>query len=184
MALTAKHQVFIAEYLKCWNASEAARRAGYTGDANTVGPRLLANVGISEEIERRKAEIIMSADEVLARLTEQGRAAYSAYFTADGSVDLGKLIADGKAHLIKKIKPTKEGLEVEFYDAQAALAQLAKANGLDRIELTGRNGGPIKTEHTERHDLSKLSSDQLRELRGLLAKASPDSATNGTADAG
>lgn len=174
MALTAKHQVFISEYLKCWNASEAARRAGYTGDANTVGPRLLANVGISEEIERRKAEIIMSADEVLARLTEQGRAAYSAYFTADGSVNLSQLVADGKAHLIKKIKPTKEGLEVEFYDAQAALAQLAKANGLDRIELTGKNGGPIQTEHTETHDLSKLTSDQLRELRALLAKATAD----------
>ena len=179
MALTAKQQVFIAEYLKCWNASEAARRAGYTGDANTVGPRLLANVGVSEEVDRRKAEIIMSSDEVMARLTEQGRAAYSTYFTPDGSVNLAQLVADGKGHLIKKIKPTREGLEVEFYDAQAALALLAKANGLDRIELTGRNGGPIQTEHVEKHDLSKLTSEQLRELRGLLAKA----ATDGTADA-
>ena len=179
MALTAKQQVFIAEYLKCWNASEAARRAGYTGDANTVGPRLLANVGVSEEVDRRKAEIFMSSDEVMARLTEQGRAAYSTYFTPDGSVNLAQLVADGKGHLIKKIKPTREGLEVEFYDAQAALALLAKANGLDRIELTGRNGGPIQTEHVEKHDLSKLTSEQLRELRGLLAKA----ATDGTADA-
>ncbi len=174
MALTAKQQVFIAEYLKCWNASEAARRAGYTGDANTVGPRLLANVGVSEEVERRKAEIIMSADEVMARLTEQGRAAYSDYFTADGAVDLGKLIGDSKGHLIKKIKPTKEGIEIEFYDAQAALALLAKANGLDRIEVTGRNGGPIQTEHTQIHDLSRLTTEQLRTLRSLLAEAQPD----------
>jgi len=171
---TAKQQIFVAEYLKCWNSSEAARRAGYTGDANTVGPRLLADVGISAEIERRKAEIIMSADEVMARLTEQGRAAYATYFTPDGAVNLSQLVADGKGHLIKKIKPTKEGLEVEFYDAQTALAMLAKANGLDRIEVTGRNGGPIQTEHTEKHDLSKLTSDQLRELRGLLAKATTD----------
>lgn len=185
MPLNDKQTTFLAEYLKCWNASEAARRAGYSErTASEQGSRLLANASISAEIERRKTEIIMSADEVLARLTEQGRAAYSAYFTADGAVDLGKLIADGKAYLIKKIKPTKEGLEVEFYDAQSALVMLAKANGLDRIELTGRNGGPIQTEHTEKHDLSKLTSDQLRELRGLLAKVSPGNATDETADAG
>jgi len=175
MALTVKHQVFISEYLKCWNASEAARRAGYSEHtANEQGSRLLANVSISAEIERRKAEVIMSADEVMARLTEQGRAAYSDYFTTDGTVDLGKLIGDSKGHLIKKIKPTKEGLEVEFYDAQAALALLAKANGLDRVEVTGRNGGPIQTELTQKHDLSKLTTEQLRTLRSLLAEAQPD----------
>ena len=175
MALTSKQQAFVAEYLKCWNASEAARRAGYSEHtASEQGSRLLANVSISAEIERRKAEITMSADEVLARLTEQGRAAYSGYFTADGTVDLGKMISDGKGHLIKKVKPTQWGKEIEFYDAQAALALLAKANGLDRIEVTGRNGGPIQTEHVEKHDLSKLTSDQLRELRALLAKATAD----------
>lgn len=175
MALTAKQQVFIAEYLKCWNASEAARRAGYSErTANEQGSQLLANLSVSAEIERRKAEIIMSADEVLTRLTEQGRAVYADYLTENGAVDLAALIADGKSHLIKKIKPTRYGIEIEFYDAQAALAMLAKANGLDRIEVTGKGGGPIETSHTERHDLSKLTTEQLRELRGLLAKAAID----------
>lgn len=179
--LTNRQRVFVAEYVKCWNASAAARQAGYSEhSAPSQGHRLLKNADVLAEIERRKAELIMSADEVMARLTEQGRAAYAAYFTADGSVDLAKLKEDGKFHLVKKIKPTKEGLEIEFYDAQAALAMLAKANGLDRIEVTGKNGGPIETSHTEKHDLSKLSADQLRELRGLLAKAAVD----GAADAG
>lgn len=133
---TAKQEIFIAEYLRCWNASEAARRAGYNGDSNTVGPRLLANVGIFEEIERRKALLIMSAEEVAVRLTEQGRGSYAEYINAFGGVDLDRLQKDGKGHLVKKIKHTKEGLEIEFYDAQAALVQIGKIHKLfvDRQE--------------------------------------------------
>lgn len=136
MAFTVRQQLFIDEYLKCWNASEAARRAGYTGDANTVGPRLLANVGIKETIERRKAELIMSPEEVAARLTEQGRAEYANYFMVDG-FDLERCIADGKGHLIKKIKPTREGLEIEFHDPQAALVHVGRIHKMftERAEL-------------------------------------------------
>ncbi len=136
MAFTVRQQLFIDEYLKCWNASEAARRAGYTGDANTVGPRLLANVGIKEEVERRKAQLIMSPEEVAARLTEQGRAEYANYFTPDG-FDLERCIADGKGHLIKKIKPTREGMEIEFHDPQAALVHVGRIHKMftERTEL-------------------------------------------------
>ena len=143
---TARQEIFIAEYVSCWNASEAARRAGYNGDSNTVGPRLLANVGIAAEIDRRKALLIMSAEETAIRLTEQAKAAYAEYFNEFGGVDLDRLLKDGKGHLIKKIKPTKDGLEVEFYDAQAALALMAKINGQlrDRTEVTGAAGGPVE----------------------------------------
>lgn len=158
MALTSKQQVFIAEYLKCWNASEAARRAGYTeNSARAQGSRLLTDADISAEIERRKAEIIMSADEVASRLTEQARAGYAAYFTDLGTVDIATLIKDGKGHLIKKIKPTKDGLEVEFHDVQAALVHLAKINGMmiDRAEVTGKDGKP------QEHVFRQMSDEEL-----------------------
>lgn len=143
---TAKQEIFIAEYVKVWNASEAARRAGYNGKSNSVGHQLLANIDISEEIERRKALLIMSAEEVAARLTEQGRAGYAEYFNEYGGVDLDRLLKDGKGHLIKKIKPTKDGLEVEFHDVQGALALMAKINGQlrDRTEVSGPGGGPVE----------------------------------------
>lgn len=130
MALSDKQQVFVAQYLKCWNASEAARRAGYKGKANVIGPRLLANVSISEEIEARKAELMMSADEALARLTEQARAAYSAYFNENGDVNIAQMVADGKGHLIKGKKPTQYGDVIEFHDAQTALLNVGKQHGL------------------------------------------------------
>jgi len=71
--LTNKQRIFIDEYLKCFNASEAARRAGYTGAADVIGPRLLGYVGIKSQIDQRLSESQMSADEALQLLAEMAR---------------------------------------------------------------------------------------------------------------
>lgn len=79
--LTNKQRVFIEEYLQCWNATEAARRAGYSKrTAYSQGQRLLKNVEVSAAIETRLSEKHMSADEALTILAEQGRAKLSDYF--------------------------------------------------------------------------------------------------------
>ena len=192
MALTDRQRAFVVEYVKCWNASEAARRAGYTGDANTVGPRLLANVGVKAQIDAFKAEHIMSAEEAQIALTEQARSDIGDFLTQDGdavTVDLPKAIAAKKTGLIKKLSQTRTtrargeddtevtvSTTIELYDKQAALVQVGKVHKLfvERRELTGEDGGPIQTESTQKLDLSKLSTEQLRELRTLLAKAQPD----------
>jgi phage terminase small subunit len=83
VALTTKQQAFVEFYLMCWNASEAARRAEYTGQANVVGPRLLANVSIQAAIQERLAELKMSADEVLTRLTDHARATADDFLTIE-----------------------------------------------------------------------------------------------------
>jgi phage terminase small subunit len=50
--LTPKMQLFVAEYLKDLNATQAAIRAGYSKKtAHVQGPRLLDNVRIQEAIE-------------------------------------------------------------------------------------------------------------------------------------
>jgi len=140
MALNNKQQAFVSEYLTCWNASEAARRAGYNGQANVVGPRMLANVSIKAEISQRLKEKHLSADEVLYRLAEQARGEHSAYLLPNGTVNYGAILEDGKGHLIHKVKQTKYGNEIEFYDAQAALVHLGRAHGMfaDRVEVSGK----------------------------------------------
>lgn len=58
--LTDKQRVFIEEYLRCWNATEAARRAGYKGNnvtLGTVGHENLGKVYIRQEIDKRLAEL-------------------------------------------------------------------------------------------------------------------------------
>jgi hypothetical protein len=77
---TTRQRVFVDEYLKCFNASEAARRAGYTGAADVVGPRLLGDVGIRTEIDKRLSEIHMSADEALQVIEQQARANIGEFF--------------------------------------------------------------------------------------------------------
>jgi phage terminase small subunit len=146
MAISDKQQVFIDEYLICLNASEAARRAGYKGKANVVGPRLLANVSIKDEIDRRLKEKHLTADMVLARLAEQAKSEHSQYINENGTIDLFGLIKDGKSYLIKGTKWDTHGhLIVEFYDAQSALVHIGKYYNLftDRVEHSGPGGGPI-----------------------------------------
>ncbi len=71
----------------------------------------------------------MGADEVLARLAEQARAEQAEFINA-GGVDLAGLVVAGKARLIKGMKETKYGTDIEFYDAQAALVHIGKNLGL------------------------------------------------------
>lgn len=55
--LTPKQQLFVSEYLKTGNATEAARKAGYKGNDKTlgqVGAENLKKPGISRVIEERQ----------------------------------------------------------------------------------------------------------------------------------
>jgi len=145
---TGKQRIFIDEYLKCLNATEAARRAGYKGNDNTlraVGSQNLTKSNIAERIAQHFAASALSREEVLQRLGEIARAEYTDYLRADGTVDLEKLLADGKGHLIKGIKQTRYGRQIEFYDSQKALVDVGRHHALfiDKHELTGKDGGPI-----------------------------------------
>ena len=72
MPLTNKRIVFVEEYLSCWNASEAARRAGYK-HPGSQGHALLQIPEIQAYIKLRLADMQMSADEVLNRLADHAR---------------------------------------------------------------------------------------------------------------
>ena len=132
MALRAKRRVFVEHYLRTFNGTESAKRAGYSArSAHVLAHRLLAEPAIQEAIKARLAELKMGTDEVLLRLSEQARAEYAEYLGDEGTVDLARMLADGKGHLIKGTKWDRGGnLVVEFYDAQAALVHIGKAAGM------------------------------------------------------
>ena len=134
-----KQRVFVAEYLRSWNATEAATAAGYA-HPRQAGCRLLTHVDISTEIRARINELAMSADEVVTRLAEQARSDIGDFVVVDGdswTLDLQAIKERG--HLVKKIKQGPHGPEIELYDAQAALALLGRTHGLfvDRQEISG-----------------------------------------------
>lgn len=150
MAFTNKQRVFIEEYLKCWNATVAALKAGYSEKtARSMGAENLTKPDIKAEIDARIAEKAMSADEVLIRLGEQARGDIGEFLTFhDGIklplIDIAK--AQDKTHLIKKLKYRDGQIEFELHDAQSALVQLGKHHGLftDKVEHSGKIESPIQ----------------------------------------
>lgn len=126
--LTRKRKVFIEEYLRCWNATEAARIAGYKFP-NRQGSFLLSVLGIQEAIEARIAEKAMSADEVLLRLAEHARGDLSEFVGPHGAIDWVKVKEKGR--VLKSISHTAgKQSKIELYDAQSALALIGKHHRL------------------------------------------------------
>jgi phage terminase small subunit len=158
VALSKKRQKFVEEYLRCFNATEAAINAGYSNKtAHSIGWENLRIPEVADIISKRLEASAMSADEVITRLAEHARADYGKYIDEDGNIDLATLISDGKSHLIKNIKETKYGKQIEFYGSEPALNLLAKHHGLltDRIEQQSINLDI---------DLNDLTDEQLKRL--------------------
>ena len=171
--LNPKNALFVEHYLQCWNATEAAKRAGYSEKtAYSQGSRLLKNAEIKGVIQTRISEVAMGADEVLVRLAAHGRGSMEQFLTiervkyptrvlapdpdsekpnavklVDGEeervitvLDFEKAKAGYALHLVKSFKDSpKDGLEIELYDAQAALVHLGRHHALftDKIAQTG-----------------------------------------------
>lgn len=147
MDLTYKQRLFVAAYLgkANGNGAEAARMAGYT-HGNVAAARLLAKASIRAAVDAKLSQAAMSADEVLARLSEHASSDMRDYLQIndDGtlSIDLSKAKRAKRTRVIKKVKVTKKTFttdqgesvevksELELYDAQAALEKLAKFHRL------------------------------------------------------
>jgi phage terminase small subunit len=142
-ALTRKQRKFVDAYLETLNATEAARRAGYSdksSGARVRGSELLANRNVRTAIDERLAEQVMSANEVLSRLTEQASVNISDFFLIDedGAVgDVNTAYLKEHGNLVKKIKVEKDKVELELYDGQNALVQLGRRWGVftDKMDV-------------------------------------------------
>jgi phage terminase small subunit len=150
MALTDRQQLFVSHYVVCWNATEAAKKAGYSEKtARSIGSENLTKPDIAAAIAAHIAGI-MPAGEVLTRLAGHARGTMADFINVEQeTLDLNKAHGNDKLHLVKKFSrsETKYGtnISIELYDAQAALALLGKHHGLftEKVEHSGPGGGPI-----------------------------------------
>lgn len=128
-----KQLAFCREYVKDFNGTQAAKRAGYGNNDDSlavIACRLLRIVKIKDEIAELLRLKCMSTDEALMRLAEQARGAHSRYIKPDGTVDFAKLVQGDCAHLVKKLKyKGGELVDIEFYDSQVALEKILRAGG-------------------------------------------------------
>lgn len=148
--LPSKQRVFVEEYLSCWNAAEAARRAGYSKkSARSIGQELLTKPDIAAAIQERISQKAMTADEVLLRLAEQARANLRPFLrVSDAGEILGFTLSDDTpVHLLKEVSltetefndVTKRTVSIKLNDPQAALVHLGKHHKLftEHVNLSG-----------------------------------------------
>jgi phage terminase small subunit len=164
MALTAKQQRFVAEYLIDLNATQAAIRAGYKGEnADVTGPRLLGNVGVSAAIAEGQKALAESAgvtaERIVKELAKLGFSNMQDYVGVNGegspfidlsAVDREKWAAVGELtieHFTKRGETEGEDSRVvekvkfKLLDKRAALVDLGKHLGMfiERRETTVTN---------------------------------------------
>ena len=90
--LTPKQKVFAEEYIKCGNATEAARKAGYSEKAaRQIATENLSKPSISEYIRQRTeqmdAQRVASADEVMRFFSSVMRGEVMDQFGLEASLD-------------------------------------------------------------------------------------------------
>ncbi len=169
-----KWELFVDQYFICnLNGTEAAMitfNCSTRESAASVASEYLRKPEIAARIEERLAEFHLSANEVLARLSMMARGSMEEFIDPDsGVIDLKKAKQAKKLGLIKKYRTkfttttrtdndgnaedveTTE-IEIELYDAQAALVHVGKHLNLFAAD-TNLN-----------INLSLLSDEQLRSL--------------------
>lgn len=150
--LTDKQAAWLDAYLQCFNATEAARQAGYQATPaalRTIGYRNVRHPVIAEQIEAHFAASAMARDEVLARLAAQARADMGVMLKVDDAgdlvVDWPRIIENG--HLVKALSWTQFGPKLELHDAQKALELIGKHLGLLSDRIDHEHHGAIDHRH-------------------------------------
>lgn len=129
--------------------ARAARIAGFAEkSARQRACELMKEPEVKTAIQERMTELTMTSGEVLVRLTEIARNEASEFIKAEGArLNLEAIQDAGKLHLIKAIKHTEAGTNIEILDPQFALELLAKHHGLllERHEVEIRDAAVADT---------------------------------------
>jgi phage terminase small subunit len=148
--LTAKQRRFVEEYPADFNATAAAKRAGYSErSAHVTGHDLLhENPKVQKAIAKRMDELSMPSDEALYRLSRiaRGDIANLIVVEEDGSwkLDLKKAVEEGHTQLIHEIGYDAKGrIKLKLYSAHEAARDIAKIRGLFVERIGGPDGEPL-----------------------------------------
>lgn len=153
--MLAKHARFVAEYLKDFNATQAAVRAGYSAKtAKQQGSRLLTNVDVAAAIAEKQAKQLETADLSAARVLEELRrlalSNVQEFFDEHGNLKPVHLLTREQAasiasfEVIKKNAEAGDGIidtihKLKVWDKPRSLEMLCKHFGLltEKVEHSG-----------------------------------------------
>ena len=196
--LTPKQTLFVAEFGKDWNATQAAKRAGYSEKtARQIGSENLSKPAVCAAIKKvhdqRRNDAVMSAQETLERLTTIGRTDVAAFHDKDGNPipvsawtpEMGQQVQ--KIEVVRKNVAAGDGhtdtvLKISAWDKIRALEQLARHHGLvnQRVDINvvtsaelqaGRDRVAVAAELRKASE-AKLATRERHVLEGELIDSS------------
>lgn len=176
--LNPQHQVFVSEYLKDRIGGKAAIRAGYSAKtADQIAYQLLQNPSVRAAVDQGLERLLTDNGLTAARtMKEMARLAYfdpAKLFDRTGKLlPIDQMDEDTRAAIVSievegtRTSKTGETARIRLADKAAALRMAAQHHGLlkERVELTGKDGGPIET-----RELS--DAERAVRLANLLAMA-------------
>jgi phage terminase small subunit len=182
--LTQKRRAFVHEYVVDWNATQAAKRAGYSAKtAYQAGARLLKDVEIAHAIavlrDSIESDRIMSATEMAERLTAFARRKATDFIDSAGRIDIEAEGVDSTAVVsldVTESGPVTTITKVRLVDPLRAMDQLAKLKGYVApvvTEISGPGGQPITIQPiTEEQAIERYAAALQRAgVRALAAGA-------------
>jgi phage terminase small subunit len=185
-----RHEIFAQEIAKGASQREAYRAAGYEGEnedaVDASASRLLTDAKVVLRVQEIQANAAKRAEITIERtLLELAKIGYAdirkAVRWGDGvavkDVDGNETISNGvsmmdsaaidddTAAAIAEVAQTRDGIRVKFHDKLAALDKIGKHLGMfsERVELTGKDGGPIETKGDQ-----ALTIEMARKIAFLL----------------
>jgi phage terminase small subunit len=186
----ARHEAFARAIVKGNSGRAAYRAAGYDGTgavADAAASRLLRNVKVAARVAELKEQAakgaVMTAREVLEELSKLGRANMADYMKigpdGDPVLNFAELSRDQAAALVEvtvedfldgRGEDAREVRKVKFKlaDKRGALNLLGKHLGLfrDRVEHTGKDGGPMEVKQYSDIEAARLIGRLLTKVSG------------------
>lgn len=190
-----RQRKFCIEFIVDNNGTQAAIRAGYSeNSARQTAAKLLSKANIQAAIaelkKEQEARTIGDADKVIHELALIAFSDIKKFVTwapeervvgvdpngrpVKVTVDCIHLLpsADVDGRVIQEVSHTQHGIKIKLYDKVEALMALGEHFGVlgkKRMEVTGKDGGPIEHHHTGR--FAGMSD---KELAALILQAAKD----------
>lgn len=176
--LTDQQKIFVAEYLKDRNATQAAIRAGYSEEtAGSQGGRLLQNVEIRDSIDagilRLSAKIEITAERVLNELAKMAFVDARNFWNADGSLKQITELDDNTAAALAGFE-TEEAYDHFGKGQSKPTGTIKKIKIADKGINLERLGRYLKL-FTDKLEVSGMDqiADQLTRARARSAESQP-----------
>lgn len=189
-----KQKRFVEEYCIDLNAVQAAIRAGYSAKTATKqGNQLLGNTRIKAAIKEKQAKIAQKHDitreELIRGYRSIAEGDYSDYAEWSGDMVVWKDSKTLTKEQTSRIKEIRTGFSAKgqpyftivLHDKKSGLDGLAKLSGhiVERREHSGLGGNAIEHKHNNEIalDWQKLETEEVKQLKSLIAKAAPTQET-------